>query len=407
MALSRPPDAGLPRGRQPGARPRRRAGRAGRRERARCSRATTSTWRITGPKPGRADPPDQHLPEPDPRRHVRPVQRGPQGNAGHAVGARSRSAARRRRGAGGVGTLGRWGRGVRRGGPPGAGSYTSTGGRCCCSSSACAWATGCPRPKSGARLAGGDALAVDGGGQAADAVERSLGVVLRHGAAVVVSLRRRALRQHRRLRAAQAAADFIILADGSADGSYEFADVENLVRKARIDFGAEIEFYTGDEGGAMSAPARATRSRSSRPRRWPTTTRRAACCWLGCATRPTPRRRAARRHAARRQAQPARRARPRPARLCAAPSGLSARVDRRPEFRRGAVESYHRLGEGLRPRAHASLAGAAAGLERPRPPPDDDRGATARRSAGAPGGAGRAACGGASARRRRSARRSG
>ncbi|KRD72770.1 hypothetical protein ASE43_19325 [Lysobacter sp. Root983] len=40
--------------------------------------------------------------------------------------------------------------------------------------------------------------------------------------------------------------DFIVLADCGADPSYEFADLENLIRKARIDFGAEIEFYTED-----------------------------------------------------------------------------------------------------------------------------------------------------------------
>ncbi len=41
--------------------------------------------------------------------------------------------------------------------------------------------------------------------------------------------------------------DFIILADNSADADYRFGDLENLVRKARIDFGAEIEFYTREE----------------------------------------------------------------------------------------------------------------------------------------------------------------
>ncbi|SFK37142.1 hypothetical protein [Lysobacter sp. cf310] len=40
--------------------------------------------------------------------------------------------------------------------------------------------------------------------------------------------------------------DFIVLADCGADPAYEFADLENLIRKARIDFGAEIEFYTED-----------------------------------------------------------------------------------------------------------------------------------------------------------------
>lgn len=40
--------------------------------------------------------------------------------------------------------------------------------------------------------------------------------------------------------------DFIVLADCGADPDYEYADLENLIRKARIDFGAEIEFYTED-----------------------------------------------------------------------------------------------------------------------------------------------------------------
>lgn len=41
--------------------------------------------------------------------------------------------------------------------------------------------------------------------------------------------------------------DFMILADGSCDADYTFGDIENLVRKARIDFGAEIDFYTREE----------------------------------------------------------------------------------------------------------------------------------------------------------------
>lgn len=45
--------------------------------------------------------------------------------------------------------------------------------------------------------------------------------------------------------------DFIILSDAGADGRYEFADLENLVRKARIDFGAEIEFYTREEAAGL------------------------------------------------------------------------------------------------------------------------------------------------------------
>lgn len=45
--------------------------------------------------------------------------------------------------------------------------------------------------------------------------------------------------------------DFIVLSDGSCDEAYDFADIENLVRKARIDFGAEIDFYTGDEAAHL------------------------------------------------------------------------------------------------------------------------------------------------------------
>ena len=41
--------------------------------------------------------------------------------------------------------------------------------------------------------------------------------------------------------------DFIILSDASCDPDYEFGDLENLVRKARIDFGAEIDFYSHAE----------------------------------------------------------------------------------------------------------------------------------------------------------------
>ncbi len=47
--------------------------------------------------------------------------------------------------------------------------------------------------------------------------------------------------------------DFIVLADCGADPRYEFADIENLVRKARIDYGAEIEFYTGQAAEALLA----------------------------------------------------------------------------------------------------------------------------------------------------------
>ncbi len=45
--------------------------------------------------------------------------------------------------------------------------------------------------------------------------------------------------------------DFIILSDAGADALYEFGDLENLVRKARIDFGAEIDFYTREEAAKL------------------------------------------------------------------------------------------------------------------------------------------------------------
>jgi GH24 family phage-related lysozyme (muramidase) len=45
--------------------------------------------------------------------------------------------------------------------------------------------------------------------------------------------------------------DFIILSDASCDADYAFGDLENLVRKARIDFGAEIDFYTREEAHSL------------------------------------------------------------------------------------------------------------------------------------------------------------
>lgn len=41
--------------------------------------------------------------------------------------------------------------------------------------------------------------------------------------------------------------DFILLADCGTDPRFAFADIENLVRKVRIDFGATIDFYAADE----------------------------------------------------------------------------------------------------------------------------------------------------------------
>ncbi len=45
--------------------------------------------------------------------------------------------------------------------------------------------------------------------------------------------------------------DFIILSDAGADARFEFADLENLIRKARIDFGAEIDFYTREHAATL------------------------------------------------------------------------------------------------------------------------------------------------------------
>jgi hypothetical protein len=44
---------------------------------------------------------------------------------------------------------------------------------------------------------------------------------------------------------------FIILADAGCDAHYAFGDIENLVRKARIDFGAEIDFYSRAEAASL------------------------------------------------------------------------------------------------------------------------------------------------------------
>jgi len=46
-------------------------------------------------------------------------------------------------------------------------------------------------------------------------------------------------------------AGFIILSDAGCDANYEFGDIENLVRKARIDFGAEIDFYSAGEAASL------------------------------------------------------------------------------------------------------------------------------------------------------------
>ncbi|MFD0724267.1 patatin-like phospholipase family protein [Lysobacter brunescens] len=48
--------------------------------------------------------------------------------------------------------------------------------------------------------------------------------------------------------------DLIVLADCGADPKFEYADLENLVRKARIDYGAEIEFYRAEEANRRFGP---------------------------------------------------------------------------------------------------------------------------------------------------------
>jgi hypothetical protein len=45
--------------------------------------------------------------------------------------------------------------------------------------------------------------------------------------------------------------DVIVLCDASSDRHFLFNDLEGLIRKARIDFGAEIDFYTGDEAARL------------------------------------------------------------------------------------------------------------------------------------------------------------
>ncbi|MBS0583487.1 MAG: hypothetical protein JSS42_10355 [Proteobacteria bacterium] len=47
---------------------------------------------------------------------------------------------------------------------------------------------------------------------------------------------------------------FILMADCGADPKYAFEDLENLARKARIDFDAEIEIYTAQEAAARFGP---------------------------------------------------------------------------------------------------------------------------------------------------------
>lgn len=49
--------------------------------------------------------------------------------------------------------------------------------------------------------------------------------------------------------------DFIVLSDCGADPRYEYDDLENLVRKARIDFDCDIEFCTPEDAAAMGAVA--------------------------------------------------------------------------------------------------------------------------------------------------------
>ena len=128
--------------------------------------------------------------------------------------------------------------------------------------------------------------------------------------------------------------DFIILSDAGCDAQYEFGDIENLVRKARIDFGAEIDFYTRDEAGALF-PADAGGSLtvlSPEDMVDNHSCRGVLLARIRYRERPgsdgTPRG-----HAAGGQAQSARRAGRRCAGLCRETSRLPARVDRRPVLR--------------------------------------------------------------------------
>jgi hypothetical protein len=50
--------------------------------------------------------------------------------------------------------------------------------------------------------------------------------------------------------------DVIVLVDSGADSKFEFGDLENLVRKARIDFDTDIEFYTETDAAAIVEPCR-------------------------------------------------------------------------------------------------------------------------------------------------------
>ena len=53
--------------------------------------------------------------------------------------------------------------------------------------------------------------------------------------------------------------DCILLADCGADPHYTFTDLENLVRKARIDYGADIEFYSDEAAAALLSEHRGDR----------------------------------------------------------------------------------------------------------------------------------------------------
>ena len=55
-------------------------------------------------------------------------------------------------------------------------------------------------------------------------------------------------------------AEFMVVADCGADPEYRFDDLENLVRKARIDFGAELQFLRPRTDAALPAPPAALRA---------------------------------------------------------------------------------------------------------------------------------------------------
>ena len=118
--------------------------------------------------------------------------------------------------------------------------------------------------------------------------------------------------------------DFIIVVDTSADATYQFADIENLVRKARIDLDAEIEFYPRDAAAELFSLAGSELTVLAPEDLIDNASARGVLLARVRYRRSDARPRRASRHAARRQAEPARLARRRPACLCATQRGVPA-----------------------------------------------------------------------------------